>query len=148
MDNDSTPQKYDPINDPKRDNQTLPTYENSKFNKDIVITRSPFVGHSLPEIEIFSHEHFNLLPTEKPAVGAYANETMSSLRTTLDVNLAGHPLDEKVSSIIVYSGYWRLYNKAGNTLSVILGPGHYEQVSEILIINDSISRIQPVSMGA
>ena len=144
---------YDPVNSPTRDSQTLPTFEKHGYNKDVrrndttagvVITNGLPVGKSLSEVEIFSHEHFNLLPHVDQ--GIYRGETMRSLRTTFDLNLTGHPLDQAASSIIVYSGYWKFYDWEGNELSPILGPGHYDQVSDIFgpDKNDAISRFESV----
>lgn len=145
---------YDPVNNPSRDSKTLPVFENFKYSKEptsglvgdkSAIRNGVQAGQSLPEVEIFSHYRFNLLPTEEPAEGQYRGEPMRSLRTTFDVDLKGHPLDQAASSIIVYSGNWQFYDYQGNALSPILGPGRYDQLSTIFNQNDTISRFESVN---
>lgn len=134
----------------KRDNLNYPTFDkvtvnNRKrpyYNDPSVLTNTDDPDKSLPEIELFSHHNFNMLRyPPMPDDGEYKGEPLVSYRTSFGVNLEGHALYRAVSSIIVYSGFWKIY--AGDALIKTLGPGHYKEVSEDGITNDSITRIEP-----
>lgn len=133
----------------KRDNLNYPTFDKVTVNNfkrlsddQTTLINTPDQTKPLPEIELFSHHNFNMLRTPPgEGDGEYKGEPLVSYRTSFGVNLDGHPLNKAVSSIIVYSGFWKLY--AGESLIKILGPGHYQELRQDIGQNDSITKIEP-----
>ncbi|MCX6216568.1 hypothetical protein [Spirosoma sp.] len=104
-------------------------------------------SQSLPEIEVFQHINFNFLTNSiKLEEGEKARHTdRFRLRTTFNVDLTGHDLYEQISSIIIYSGYWKFFDKEGVAWPTILGPGHYPRIKDNGIDNDKIGRFECVA---
>ena len=108
----------------------------------------------LPEVEVFKHADFNfqinVLGLTSDVRQHHIDEDKNqgyktSLRTTFDVDLAGHSLNQNISSIIVYSGYWQFFSSDGTTIPHIFGPGHYPSVEAFGIRNDTISSFKSVA---
>lgn len=104
------------------------------------------MSQRLPEIEVFKHANFNfqtstiqLLPGERAI-----SPGRERLRTSFNVNLKGDLLDNNISSIIIYSGYWQFSDSNGKVFTPVLGPGQYADVREFGIPNDKISSFKCV----
>lgn len=81
----------------------------------------------LPEVTVFEHRDFQ----------------GDSWRTTFGYSYVGDDWNDKISSIIVHSGYFEFYEHtnygAENWGPVRLGPGQYAFVGDVGIWNDTIS---------
>ena len=89
--------------------------------------------------------------TNLPEIVVYkdANFGGDSFRTNLDYTYVGDDWNDSISSVIVVSGTWQLYENAdfGGAKSNLLTPGYYAWVEDpgVTIANDSISSFQVIS---
>jgi Beta/Gamma crystallin len=91
---------------------------------------------NLPEIVVFKDANFG----------------GDSWRTNLDYSWVGSDWNDSISSLIVVSGTWRLYenidyNRDGGAQSNLLTPGYYPWVEDpaVNMANDSVSSFQVIS---
>ena len=94
------------------------------------------------EIQVFQHGAYN----------HFGNEDGFTYRTTFDALFVGDTMNDRISSIIVYSGRWVFYehgnyNESGNQpgFAVELGPGYYADVEQQGIRHDAISSWRQVA---
>jgi hypothetical protein len=91
------------------------------------------VSTNLPEIVLFSDANFG----------------GESWRTNLDYSWVGSGWNDSISSVIVVSGTWRLYENTNysGAQSNLLTPGYYSWVEDraVNIANDSVSSFQVIS---
>jgi hypothetical protein len=78
-----------------------------------------------------------------------ANWGGAEWRTNLDYLYVGDDWNDQISSIVVVSGTWQLFEHAnfGGAASNLLGPGYYSFVEnpDVNMANDSISSFKAVS---
>lgn len=62
-------------------------------------------------------------------------------RTSFAYSYVGDDWNDKISSFIIYSGYYQFYRHRDfiEPMGGLLGPGHYRWVGDVGIDNDSIS---------
>lgn len=85
------------------------------------------LGRVLPEVTVFEHRDFQ----------------GDNWRTTFGYSFVGSHWNDRISSIIVHSGYFEFYEHrdfaAEHWGPIRLGPGQYAFVGDVGITNDSIS---------
>ena len=82
------------------------------------------VEQRLPEVEVFEHRDFK----------------GDRWRTSFGYKYVGSDWNDRISSIIVYSGYFEFFeHRDFGGASKLLSPGHYAFVGDYGIANDTIS---------
>ena len=89
--------------------------------------RGQFLDRRLPEVEVFEHRDFN----------------GDRWRTSFGYSYVGDDWQDRISSIIVYSGFFQFFEDVNfgstNWGPIMLGPGQYSFVGDVGIFNDTIT---------